>query len=951
VLAILFAWSVLTLGLAGQAPAEGTSAAEPGLLPRQVPPKSAMLEARAGLDRLDRFVVKFREGSLVRLRDTRLTSLDATVDLASVRTWLGTHPEVQVARHFSGTEGELDVARESGQRESGWELADLNLYYEFRLSPDARTAASLNSMLDEVRALPLIECAFAEPLPQPARAVAPATAAPGQSTSSQLPSHAAAPLQSPPAPATPDFTSMQGYLGASPSGVNAQAVWGYPGGRGNLVKLIDIEGAWLWTHEDLKTPFFTGGTPINDAGWRNHGTAVMGEMVGGANGFGVTGIVSDLAVGGISIGDVGVADAIDMASANEAVGDLFLIELHAPGPNANGSGQFGYVAMEFWQDNFDAIQTAVANGRICIEAAGNGEQNFDDPVYQGLFDRTIRNSGAIMVGAGTPNGLDAEWFTNYGSRLDLNGWGDSVTTTGYGDLQGGAETQWYTSGFNGTSSASPIVSGAVASLQGMSKALWGIPLSGPLAAQILFDTGTPWVGPRRIGNRPNLVAARTMLLQGIGTISGFVRDAATNQPIPGAKVLVVERNVLALTDASGAYRIPVRSGTYTLRVSEFFHITAEHTVPVGAGQNVVNNFSLVPTPTNDLTGNVRDAFGAPLAGVTVRVLNTPILPVQTDATGAYRIPGIPVGGGYDAVFGLRPTYGASWNTFAVPPNQGAIANPILFAAETFESGNGGYAADPLWQRGTPSGVGPNGAFSGTICWGTNLTGNYPDNTTAYLTGQPINPTGQPLFLSFTHYYDTESGFDGGNVQVNTGSGWVTVTPVGGYPMGFLSGLGNEDGWSGNSGGWQPVVFDLTAYSSSSLTIRFHFGSDGGVTAPGWYIDDVSVYQIPTGPAGTEAAASAPARIELLPARPNPFGDQSVLGFRLPSATASARLRIVDATGRVVRSLAEGPAAAGEHAVPWDGRNATGRDVPAGIFYYVLEVDGTTVATRPLVRLR
>ena len=67
---------------------------------------------------------------------------------------------------------------------------------------------------------------------------------------------------------------------------------------------------------------------------------------------------------------------------------------------------------------------------------------------------------------------------------------------------------------------------------------------------------------------------------------------STNQPIAGAKVLLVERNVLALTDANGAYRLPVRSGTYTLRVSEFFHLTTEHSVSVGAGQNIVNNFSL-----------------------------------------------------------------------------------------------------------------------------------------------------------------------------------------------------------------------------------------------------------------------------------------------------------------------------------------------------------------------
>ena len=250
-----------------------------------------MLDARVGLDRLDHIVVKFREGTLVRLRDARLTSLDASVDLGSVRTWLDAHPGVQVARHFSRTEEELDAAQQRGQRESGWALADLNLYYEFRLSPDARTASSLNSMLAEIRALPLIECAFAEPIPQPARAVAPTTTAPGQSAS-PLPSTRVTPPQSPPAPATPDYTGHAGLPGRLPLRRQRPGSLGLSRGARAAVKLVDIEGAWLWTHEDLPSPFFDGGTPIDDPSWRNHGTAVMGEMVGRNNAFGVTGIAT-----------------------------------------------------------------------------------------------------------------------------------------------------------------------------------------------------------------------------------------------------------------------------------------------------------------------------------------------------------------------------------------------------------------------------------------------------------------------------------------------------------------------------------------------------------------------------------------------------------------------------------------------------------------------------------
>ena len=47
-------------------------------------------------------------------------------------------------------------------------------------------------------------------------------------------------------------------------------------------------------------------------------------------------------------------------------------------------------------------------------------------------------------------------------RVDLQGWGERVCSTGYGDyeLVGGDSNQAYTADFAGTSSASPLVAGA-----------------------------------------------------------------------------------------------------------------------------------------------------------------------------------------------------------------------------------------------------------------------------------------------------------------------------------------------------------------------------------------------------------------------------------------------------------------------------------------------------------
>ena len=106
-------------------------------------------------------------------------------------------------------------------------------------------------------------------------------------------------------------------------------------------------------------------------------------------------------------------------------------------------------------------------------------------------------SGAIIVGAGAPppdthgrdHGPDRSRldFSNYGERVDTQGWGREVTTTGgrhndSGDLQGGVnEDEWYTDTFGGTSSASPIVVGTLGCIQGVLRARRKHPLNSAAA--------------------------------------------------------------------------------------------------------------------------------------------------------------------------------------------------------------------------------------------------------------------------------------------------------------------------------------------------------------------------------------------------------------------------------------------------------------------------------------
>ena len=57
------------------------------------------------------------------------------------------------------------------------------------------------------------------------------------------------------------------------------------------------------------------------------------------------------------------------------------------------------------------------------------------------------------------------------------------------------------------------------------------------------------------------------------------------------------------------------------------------------------------------------------------------------------------------------------------------------------------------------------------------------------------------------------------------------------------------------------------------------------------------------------------------------------------------LILYDVLGRRVRQLWQGPLGAGSHRFVWDGRDATGKAVAAGVYFYKVEVDGQIEAKK------
>lgn len=375
-----------------------------------------------------RVVVKLAE------RRPELVAGGRIADPAILRT-IGARP---AAPFFAGREQELATVR-ARQREAlpaGVEPpVDLALYFEVL----AASAADAREVVLALNALESVELAYPRELPAPP---------PGDIL-----------------PVTADFTANQGYRAPAPNGFDGATLLAVTGASGAGVKVLDIEWGWELAHEDLGKlrPGSLVGPPISNATYNNHGTAVIGEMAADADIYGVTGLVPDVQVfvaTNYPATGYSVAAAILVGLPVLGSGDVMLLE-------AQTSTPLGLGPTEWLQADFDAIVTATTLGVITVEAAGNGNVDLDSPVLGGLFNLAVRDSGAIIVGATEGVSLTKASFSCHGSRIDANGWGRNVASTGYGDLFNPNDVrQRYTATFSGTSSASPMVTAAVIALRG-----------------------------------------------------------------------------------------------------------------------------------------------------------------------------------------------------------------------------------------------------------------------------------------------------------------------------------------------------------------------------------------------------------------------------------------------------------------------------------------------------
>ena len=316
----------------------------------------------------------------------------------------------------------------------------------------------------------------------------------------------------------PSFHTLQRYLGAASrgflGGVGAQDAWSLPGGRGDGVRIADVDLAWA-EHVDLAKA--EGGLGPKDAADldRNHGLAVHGILAARNDGSGIDGVAPEAKICRYPIADScprNVAHAICRAIRDLEDGDVILLETQYLRVYDDGRGGCCYSPLlphETAIETYVAIESAVEAGIHVVAAAGNGRTD-----VSGFMDAGP-DSGAILVAAGQPASGERVPRSNFGSRVDLFSWGDFVLSTALPETCE-IHSPWNVPGkpsrcydwFHDTSAASAIVAGVVACLSGILKQRQ-VCLRPSEMRSLLVSTGYEKSGTKReeIGVHPDLRAA------------------------------------------------------------------------------------------------------------------------------------------------------------------------------------------------------------------------------------------------------------------------------------------------------------------------------------------------------------------------------------------------------------------------------------------------------------
>lgn len=236
-------------------------------------------------------------------------------------------------------------------------------------------------------------------------------------------------------------------------------------------------------------------------------------------------------------------------------------------------------------------------------------------------------------------------------------------------------------------------------------------------------------------------------------------------------------------------------------------------------------------------------------------------------------------------------------------------------------------------------------------------------------------------LTFWCWFDLENNYDVAVAEVSLDlKEWIQL----------------DDRYTGNSGGWIRKAYSLENWIRKSIYIRFRCMTDDGVLRNGFYVDDI--YPVPyfnqaqvisstivdtfynitgqqvgqywyrvkgyntewswgdystlediivSGTAISEECCPLEnelGRINIVSLKPNPFYNRITITYNAP-AQAKVSLQIYDAMGKLVTSH---QLTATSHRFVWDGRDEKGKYVPAGVYWFKLSNENSSILKRGIL---
>jgi hypothetical protein len=254
---------------------------------------------------------------------------------------------------------------------------------------------------------------------------------------------------------------------------------------------------------------------------------------------------------------------------------------------------------------------------------------------------------------------------------------------------------------------------------------------------------------------------------------------------------------------------------------------------------------------------------------------------------------------------------------------------------------GAQPQNVFWTVATQTTLGTYSQFKGTILDATSIvimTGATLSGRALAQTAVTLDAATMPLAIELSEF-SCQSGSKGVDLTWQTASennNYEWLIERSSSPSEDFQNVATLKAGAGSPAGNQYSYTDVSVLPNSTYYYRLGDKNLSGQIT--WH-----------GPVMAASAGTAYDKLQLMPCRPNPSSGAVNISYVLPRA-GKVTLKVYDICGRSVNTLVQGQKPSGAYNLSWKGDNSQGRKMSAGVYFYQLNHEGTSL-TRRLVLLR